>query len=474
MMTHRRSRFFQSLVINLYGWTVAWTILIANGMMAQEPNSANNRKTSAVVNSDTDDQKPFRIAAIVTSYFPTSHAAHIVGKFIRGFPTDDGLIAPRTEIASLFVDQVHEQDIGRQIAKKHDIPLYESIRAALTLGTNQLAVDGVLLIAEHGDYARSTWGQEMLPRRYFMEQITGVIAKSGRPIPIYNDKHFSYRWDDAQWMYERTRELRVPLWAASAIPIVWRKPHSDCPAGAKVDRALVIGFHMLERYGFHALSVLQSQVERRAGGETGVRSVQCLSGDDVWRAGKDGRWSLPLANAALRQIEDGPGELDPSQVKDPHVFLVDYDDGLQAAVLVLGDTGYVNKFAYAQQRGDTTDVWEYHVGPIEAAFGYLSLNIENFFLTGIPPSPVERTYLVTGILEAAMISNGRDGQRVETAHLSTIEYQPSGHVVRPQATRPSGASLDEWISLEPGATPQAAPVPITRDGTLGGSKKIVE
>ncbi len=52
-----------------------------------------------------------------------------------------------------------------------DIPLYESIRAALTLGGEELAVDAVLLIGEHGDYPRSELGQEMLPQRYFFEQI---------------------------------------------------------------------------------------------------------------------------------------------------------------------------------------------------------------------------------------------------------------------------------------------------------------
>ena len=42
--------------------------------------------------------------------------------------------------------------------------------------------------------------------------------------------------------------------------------------------------------------------------------MQCLSGDEVWRAGEEGRWSIPLANEALSRIEDGPGSLDPDQV----------------------------------------------------------------------------------------------------------------------------------------------------------------
>lgn len=410
-----------------------------------------------------------RVAAIVTSYFPGSHADVIVGKFLRGFPTDEGLLPPRTEIASLYIDQVHRRDIGRQVAHKYDIPLYESIRGALTLGGDTLAVDAVLLIGEHGDYATSELGQEMTPRRYFFEQISAVIIAADSPVPVYNDKHLSYRFDDARWMYQTARRRGIPFWAASALPVVWRKPNWEHPRGQPIDRALVIGFHMVERYGYHALEVLQSQVERRRGGETGVRSVECLFGEDVWKAAEDGRWSMKLANTALGRIEGGPGTLEPGKVKDPHVFLVEYVDGLQAAVLMLGD-GYVKKFAYAQQRGEITDSLEYHTdsGPTHAAFGYLGRNIENFLVSGEVPNPVERTYLVTGILEAAMISRGDGGRRITTPHLAKIHYKSAGQPLRPGKPRPEGASLGEWPNLEPGATPAARSIPIGRDGTTRG------
>ena len=415
-----------------------------------------------------------KIAAIVTTFFPNSHAGVIVDKFLRGFPTDDGLVPPRTTIASLYIDQIHRRDVGRQLAHEFDIPIYESIRAALTLGGDKLAVDGVLLIGEHGDYPVSRLGQEMLPRRYFFEQIAGVIGEAGRPVPVYNDKHLSYRWEDARWMYQTAREMQIPLWAGSALPVVWRRPNREHPLGRKLDRALVIGFHMVERYGFHALEVLQSQVERRQGGETGVRSVQCLSGEEVWRAGDAGKWSRPLAEAALGSIQDGPGRLDPGKVDSPHLFLVDYVDGLQAAVLMLGDNGYVRKFAYAEKRGAGIDALEYHTdsGPTHAAFGYLGLNIEDFLLSGRPPSPVERTYLTTGILEAAMISRGQGGRKIPTPHLATIAYQPGGKVRRPAGTRPSGASIADWITLVPGATPAADSVPTGRDGTVRGPRPV--
>ena len=416
--------------------------------------------------------RPFRIAAIVTTFFPNSHAGVLVTKFLRGFPTDEGLIAPRTQVAALFIDQIHSRDIGLQLAYEHTIPVYESIRAALTLGGAELAVDAVLLIGEHGDYPVTRLGQEMVPRRYFFEQISAVIAEAGRPIPVFSDKHLAYRWADACWMVETAQTWGIPLWAGSSLPVAWRRPQWEHPLGAPLTQALTIGFHMLERYGFHALESLQCQVERRAGGETGVRAVQCLAGAAVWQAAAEGRWSTALADRALGAIEDGPGRLDPAQVADPHVFLIDYTDGLQGAVLMLGDTGYVQKFAYAGQHGQTIDALEYHIdrGPSHATFSYLGLNIEDFFLSGVPPTPLERTYLTTGILEAALISKANGGAQVETPHLA-IAYSPATTPCRrPTGERPTGACLEPWPLPEPGATPAAKPIPIARDGTIRGRR----
>ena len=201
--------------------------------------------------------KPFRVAMITTTFFRNSHAGALGSKFLYGFRTDEGSIEPRVEVASIYIDQIHEEDVGRQIARDFGVPIYESIRGALTLGGDELAVDAVLLIGEHGDYPRTALGQEMLPRRYFFEQICGTIEEAGRVVPVFSDKHFAYRWEDAQWMYERAKELGVPLCAASALPVAWREPAFEHQLGEPIERAMSIGFHMLERYGFHALESLQ-------------------------------------------------------------------------------------------------------------------------------------------------------------------------------------------------------------------------
>ena len=278
----------------------------------------------------------------------------------------------------------------------------------------------------------------------------------------------SYRWSDARWIYDTARDLDVPLFAGSSVPVTWRRPNHDHPLGVALDEGLVIGFHMLERYGFHALEALQCQAERRAGGETGIRTVACLSGDEVWRAADAGRWSPDLADAALRAMDPGPGGLEPGRVDDPHVFLLEYTDGLRGTVLMLGDDGYVSKFAYAGRRGSDIDACEFHTdtGPNHAHFSYFGLGIEDFFITRTPPSPVERTLLTTGILEAVMMSHHEGGASIETPHLN-ISYEASDqHPRRPMTPRPCGASLDRVSLPEPGGTPAAIPTPIGRDGTV--------
>ena len=75
-----------------------------------------------------------KIAAIISEYRPKSHADVIVTKFLKGFPVDEGFFAPRVELASMYIDLFPDNDIGRQMAAEHDVPIYNSIPGALCLG----------------------------------------------------------------------------------------------------------------------------------------------------------------------------------------------------------------------------------------------------------------------------------------------------------------------------------------------------
>lgn len=382
-----------------------------------------------------------KIAAVITEYRPKSHADVIITKFIKGFPTDNGLVLPRVEIASMYVDQFPQDDLSRNISMEYDIPIYSSIVKALTLGKKDLSVDGVLLIGEHGDYAWNEKEQHLYPRKFFMEQICGVFATSGRSVPVFNDKHLSYNWHDTKWMYDRAKELRIPFMAGSSVVVGWRNPWLEHKLETPISEAIAIGFSGMDIYGFHTLEGLQCMVERRLEGETGVLAVTCLEGNSVWEAAEKGIWSRELAETACETIENKPDGLIEKHCENPILFLVEYRDGMRGTVLMLN--GYVKDLAYATRIGGKLYSTEYYLQnePPHSHFSYLSLNVEEMFVTGNPSYPVERTLLTSGILEAALDSRFQGHIRIETPHLN-ISYQSYDKVPwRPRGRRPISEPL---------------------------------
>lgn len=101
-------------------------------------------------------------------------------------------------------------------------------------------MDGIVVIGEHGKYNRNEKGQTRYSRCEFFREIFKVLRASGRPVPIFNDKHLSWRWDWAKEMYDTARKLRVPLMGGSSLPVTWRTPSIEMPAGARVREALCV------------------------------------------------------------------------------------------------------------------------------------------------------------------------------------------------------------------------------------------
>ena len=58
-------------------------------------------------------------------------------------------------------------------------------------------------------------------------------------------------------------------------------------------------------------------------------------------------------------------------------------------------------------------------------FSFLSNHIEVMFRSGKPSYPVERTLLVTGILDALHDSKAANGKRIATPHLEKLAYTPA-------------------------------------------------
>jgi hypothetical protein len=380
------------------------------------------------------NRKP--IAVVCTVYRPMSHAYHIAGRFIHGYARQGQFHVPRQFVSSLYVDQRPENDLSREIARDHGIRLAPSVADALTQGGDKLAVAGVALLAEHGNYPRNERGQILYPRFALMEQIVQVFRETGQSVPVFNDKHLSYTWNQAKQMVGWARELKFPLLAGSSLPVTWRRPELELPLESPLEDALVAAYGPIEVYGFHALETLQVMVERRRGGEAGVKAVTCLTGKDVWKAGDAGQWSWDLLEAALGRSETlNPGDVRrnvglPVQTMPATpatAFLVEYRDGLRGTVLLLN--GHIQDFCFAARvHGESkpTSCMFYLPPPPGAKFfDCLVPHLEHLFETGTPSYPVERTLLTTGALEAAMESHYRRGSRIETPELEVAYRAPA-------------------------------------------------
>ena len=371
---------------------------------------------------------PKKIAAVVTEYRKSSHADVIVGKYLEGFHQNSQPPYPRSKIVSLYTAQVPANDLSREMSRKHNLPVYRTIYETLTQGTGQLAVDGVLIIGEHGNYPLNDKGQKLYPRFELFLEVTDVFRQTGKTVPVYNDKHLSYSWLKAKRMVDISRQMRFPMLAGSSVPVAFRVPLVDVPWGARVPHAAAIAFGGLEAYGFHMLESIQAMVERREGGEVGVSSVQCLQGDAVWQFLDAKPWARTLLDAALaRCMTRQPGNLR-QIVKKPAVFLVSYRDGLQAAGFML--TGAVkDDFAVAVevagQSAPVSTLCRLMRKPYHQHFGCLIKNIEKMFETGTPPYPVERTLLTSGVLDFLMESILQGNRRIETPELRVAYQTPN-------------------------------------------------
>jgi hypothetical protein len=391
-------------------------------------------------------QKPAekKVAVVASVYWYLSHAYHIAGRFLDGYMVGDKHHFPEFGVASAYVEQVKANDLSRDIAKEHAFRLSTTIEDALTLGTGKLAVDGVLLICEHGDYPYNAKGQKLYPRHDYFQQIVSVFEKSGKTVPVFCDKHLSYDRAKAAQMVATAKKMGFPLMAGSSLPVTWRRPELELPLGSKVKEALLASRGELEIYGIHALEALQCMVERRftnadpKPAPQGVKAVTCLQGEAVWKAGDDGLWSWDLLEHALgRSVSRNAGDIRANCrrfprpatwgnfVKGPIAFLIEYLDGLKASVLQLD--GHVADETFAakidgEAKPSSTLFWL--PPPPGAAFlEALSSHVETFLKTGKPPYPVERTLLTSGILDCVLESRVNGSKRMETPDLD-IRYAP--------------------------------------------------
>jgi len=398
----------------------------------------------------TSIQRP-RIAALVSEYRRYSHGQNIVDRLLGGYGWESRWHRPELDVVSLYVDQVPESDLSHERLERHaDLTLYPSVAEALTRGGSTLDVDGVLLIAEHGDYPENEKGQTLYPRYEFFSACVEVFRASGRSVPLFLDKHLSWSWDRAIEMVETSRELGFAFMAGSSLPVTWRIPSVDLPHGAEATEIVSVGVGGIDGYDIHSLEAMQCLAERRRGGENGVAWIQAMRGDAVWDACQAGSfatggWDGELFEACLcrshqltpidersRHVYPTLEEMKALVNAPPVAYRFEYDDGLQATMLLA--EGLVQDITVAVRMSDRPEPLSalFYLGEGHQMqpnfFNPLCHHIERLYATGEPPYPIERTLLTTGLTAAGIESLWQDGERIETPHLD-IAYQ-----VAPEST----------------------------------------
>ena len=463
---------------------------MASAMLASRPLLG-----SAFGQTPAASQRPLRLAILGSVYTLGSDMQSLADRFLVGYPNDGEWHKPNVQVVSVYVDQrtrranaapsgydlsmrgvklaaagatvpppanargserggavrssgstqsSHEEtqpgnDLSEARAKQFGFRLSPDIPDALRCGGDRIAVDAVLTVVEQDDYPSNDKGQILLPHYDFFQQCVQVFDDEKHAVPYFNSKQLSFSFTEAQGMVNAASRLKFPLLAGSSLPVTWRLPDVDVPLGAKVDEAVMVGLGGFDGMDFDALDAMQAMLERRAGGETGVKAVQLLQGDDVWAAGKAGRWSNDLLSSALSRSDTPQGLtlLDgrtqdlvasgvlPQLVKDPAAYCIEYNDGTRATLLMLN--GAIQDFNIAVRTGgrDGLVSTQFFLPPPPNVrnSACLAAKIEQMLVTGHAPNPVQRTLLTTGILEACMDSKHRLNQRIDTPHLA-VSYHP--------------------------------------------------
>jgi hypothetical protein len=388
---------------------------------------------------------PKRIAAVVTEYRHNSHADVIVSRLLLTHTLDGKGERPNLKLVSLYTDQIPKSDTSRKWAKKFNVPIYQTVEQTLTLGTGKLAIDGVLLVAEHGKYPKNATGNTIYPKRRLFDEVQKVFRKTGQSVPVFVDKHLADNWADAKWLHDTAAELKVPLMAGSSLPVLWRYPPVDAKRGAKLKEIVAVSYHTLDAYGYHALEMVQCLAERREGGETGVKQVRTLTGEAVWNAMDNGLFDPDLLSDALKRLKNSPITRKPNKtlrqlVKSPDLFVIEYLDGLRAYILTLN--GAVNEWGVAwktvngQQK--STTFWTQEARPY-MHFTYLVKGTEKMFHSGQPTWPAERTLMTSALLDALLISKSKNGAIIPTPYLN-FKYTTDWNWKQPPTPPPARPS----------------------------------
>lgn len=382
-----------------------------------------------------------KIAFLGTVVFKHSHAQHFLDRLCEGYTWQGGWQEPRLEVASAYIAQFPEDtDLGRERLERYKLKASSSVTEALTLGGDKLAVDGVFMIGEHGKYPTNEKGQTRYPRYEWFKEIVKVFEKSGRSVPVFNDKHLSTDWKECVEMVQDAQRLKFPFHSGSSLPVTVRMPSVDLESDADLIESVCVAYGGVDSYDFHALETTQCMSERRRGGEVGIKSVLALRDEKVWEhlAQPAQEKTRKLVVAALCRSHNLPVEggyptakvtFDWARKALPTIvgYFIEHLDGFRTSVFMTG----IRDFNYAGWVGKEGKIFTCqmylpmpgHGSSTADFFNPLIRHAEEMILTGKQPYPVERTLLTSGMVIGG-VESLHTGKLVETPEMK-VPYSPA-------------------------------------------------
>ena len=369
-----------------------------------------------------------KIAFLLDEFTTPSPAQQLLDRFLIGYPCDGELRKFEGAKVSAYLAVTAEPNFGER-------PKELNLAAAPTVEEAVAGADAVVIVSRRpGAQANEAFLNIALERAPEGSAcfVHGVLANS---------------LTNAHGFVTKANDRRIALLAGTPLSVTWRLPQVELPASTPLTEALIVVQvnpqaiqatppsppATLAGAELHALDGLLPVIERRRGGESGIRSVRYLEGKELWHAGQKGLWSWPLLAAALSRSHTPQGDpvldgrtqdlvglgLVPKLARNPRGWLLEHCDGLRSTILVLDGVVADFNFAVRSQNGEIVSAQLFRAPPpAEHHFSRLSAMMEDFFRSGTPPWPMERSLLIAGLLETFSKPASLSGKRMETPELA--------------------------------------------------------
>ena len=365
-----------------------------------------------------------KIAFLLEEFELGSPAQQLLDRFLLGYP-QDGVWHTLTDCqVSVHLSSGQGTDELRRRADDFGLVRERSVATACS------DADAIVVISQ-GDGAVANEGL-----------IISALEQASAPAGCFVHGALANSLAEAKKLRRLADSRNIPLLAGTPLPVTWRLPQRDLPPNTPLKEALIIVQGQSPAAELHALEGLLPVIERRSHGESGIRRLRYLEGNEVWEAGKRGLWSGPLLAAAISRsntpqgdpVRDGRTQdlvglgLVPKLARNPRGWLIEHGDKLRSTILVLDGVIADYCFAVETTDGEVISAQIYRPpAPPDHQYSRLAVTLEEFFRTGLRPWPWQRNILIAGFLEAAHTSADPSEKVIETPEL-VIAYGSQGTV----------------------------------------------